>query len=53
MEKCRYSTNGECINNEVSCEKCGSTELEMENCLPLQRCIILHDDNWIIEEDGN
>jgi len=53
MKKCRYSLSGDCANKGVACEKCDSTELEMESCLPFQRCIILHDDNWAIEENGN
>lgn len=53
MGKCRYSMNGKCTNADVACEKCDSAEMEMKNCLPLQRCVILHDDNWIIEENGN
>ncbi len=53
MKKCRYSIGGDCTNKDVACEKCDSTELEMESCLPFQRCIILHDDYWATEESNN
>lgn len=49
MKECRYSVDGNCTNGTVACEKCSSTEMEMENCLPFQRCIILHNDNWEAE----
>lgn len=45
MGKCRYSIDGNYTNDNVACEKCKSTEMEMRSCLPLQRCVILHDDN--------
>ncbi len=53
MKKCRYSIDSDCTNKGVACEKCSSTELEMESCLPFKRCVILHDDNWAIDENSN
>lgn len=49
MKKCRYSINGKCTNENVACEKCNSTDHEMKACAPLQKCIIIYDDNWIID----
>ena len=48
-KKCRYSIDGKCTNENVACEECDSTEYEMKSCAPLQKCIILYDDNWIID----
>ncbi len=53
MKKCRYSIGVNCTNKDVACEKCDSTELEMENCLPFQRCISLHNDDWAVKENDN
>lgn len=49
MKKCRYSVDGNCTNDDVACEKCSSTELELKNCIPFQQCIILQNDNWGVE----
>ena len=49
MQKCRYSINGKCTNENVACEKCNSEDFEMRACTPFQRCIALHNDNWAIE----
>ena len=49
MKQCRYSIDGNCTNENVACENCNSTEIEMELCAPLQRCISVYDDNWIID----
>ena len=44
---------GKCTNSNVACEMCNSTDWEMRSCTPLQRCVLLYDDNWIldVEED--
>lgn len=49
MKKCRYSIDGNCTNENVACEKCNSTEIEMKSCAPLQKYIIVYDDNWMID----
>lgn len=49
VKKCRYSIDGKCTNEDVACDICNSIEYEMLACAPLQRCIILYDDNWLIE----
>lgn len=49
MKQCRYSIDGNCTNENVACEHCNSTEIEMELCAPLQMCISVYDDNWIID----
>lgn len=51
VEKCRYSIDGKCTNENVACEKCNSTEYEMRVCTPFQRCVILHNDNWAIKTE--
>lgn len=50
VKKCRYSIDGNCTNENVACEKCNSTEIEMESCASLQKCIIVYGDNWMIDE---
>ena len=49
MKKCRYSIDGKCTNENVACEKCNSTEYEMKACASLQKCIIIYDDNWLVD----
>lgn len=49
MKICRYSVDGNCTNEDVACDRCSSTELELKNCLPFQRCIILQNDSWGVE----
>lgn len=47
--KCRYSIDGKCTNENVSCDVCNSTDIEMRNCMPLQRCVLLYGDDWVIK----
>lgn len=49
MKKCRYSINGKCTNDNVTCDICYSSNNEMISCAPLQRSIVIYDDNWLVE----
>ncbi len=51
IEKCRYSINGKCTNENVACDICNSTDVEMISCAPLQRCVLLYDDNWLVKTE--
>ena len=53
MKKCKYSIDGNCTNKNVACEKCNSTEMEMESCAPLQKSLLVYNEKWTVEtEDG-
>ena len=49
MKKCRYSFNGKCTNDEVACDICSSSVLEMEACAPFQHSKILRNEDWTEE----
>lgn len=51
VEKCRYSIDGKCANENVACDVCHSTDVEMRSCIPLQRCVLLYNDNWMIKTE--
>lgn len=51
MKKCKYSINGDCTNDRVACEKCNSTEQEMETCNPLHKSTIVYNEKWLVETE--